>query len=111
MRANVVEDRFRRVQKPLVPGLLYRLKPEDDGNGRASSAAPSRPRPIEREDLPYKVELWNAAKSAVEQVLAVTASGSIGYAAFYGATREFPDRFITLRHKNSIVSRWNAVGH
>jgi hypothetical protein len=64
-----------------------------------------------REDLPYKVELWDAAKQAVEQVLAVTASGSIGYAAFYAATREYPDRYITLRHKNSIVSRWNAAGH
>ena len=64
-----------------------------------------------REDLPYKVELWDAARQSVEQVLAVTASGSIGYAAFYAATREYPDRYITLRHKNSIVSRWNAVGH
>ena len=64
-----------------------------------------------REDLPYKVELWDAGKQSVEQVLAVTASGSIGYAAFYAATREYPDRYLTLRHKNSIVSRWNAVGH
>jgi hypothetical protein len=55
--------------------------------------------------------LWNAAKTAVEQVLAVTASGSIGYAAFYGATREFPDRYITLRHKTSIISRWNGPRH
>ncbi|MBV8752088.1 MAG: hypothetical protein JO328_04430 [Hyphomicrobiales bacterium] len=64
-----------------------------------------------REDLPYKVELWDEAKHSVEQVLAVTASGSIGYAAFYAATREYPNRYITLRHKNSIVSRWNAAGH
>jgi hypothetical protein len=64
-----------------------------------------------REDLPYKVELWDQARQSVEQVLAVTASGSIGYAAFYAATREYPNRYITLRHKNSIVSRWNAAGH
>jgi hypothetical protein len=64
-----------------------------------------------REDLPYKVELWDEARQAVEQLLAVTASGSIGYAAFYAATREYPNRYITLRHKNSIVSRWNAAGH
>jgi hypothetical protein len=64
-----------------------------------------------REDLPYKVELWDEGKQSVEQVLAVTASGSIGYAAFYAATREYPHRYITLRHKNSIISRWNAVGH
>jgi len=64
-----------------------------------------------REDLPYKVELWDDGRHTVEQVLAVTASGSIGYAAFYAATREYPNRYITLRHKNSIVSRWNAAGH
>jgi hypothetical protein len=44
-------------------------------------------------------------------MLAVTASGSIGYAAFYGATRELPDRYITLRHKTSIISRWNGPRH
>jgi hypothetical protein len=76
-----------------------------------SDAPSSGPDPLEREDLPYKVELWNAAKTAVEQVLAVTASGSIGYAAFYGATRELPDRYITLRHKTSIISRWNGPRH
>ena len=65
----------------------------------------------EREDLPYKVELWNEARTAVEQVLAVTANGSIGYAAYYAATSEHPDRYITLRHKNRIVSRWNESRH
>ena len=58
------------------------------------------------EDLPYKVELWDAAGKSVEVVLAVTASPSIGYAAYFAATREHPDRHITLRHKNTIVSRW-----
>ena len=58
------------------------------------------------EDLPYKVELWDTRGESVEVVLAVTASPSIGYAAFFAATREHPERQITLRHKNSIVSRW-----
>ena len=61
-----------------------------------------------REDLPYKVELWDDARQRVNQVLAVTASASIGYAAYYAATREYPDRYITLRHKSSVVSRWNG---
>ncbi|MBV8651674.1 MAG: hypothetical protein JO255_09425 [Alphaproteobacteria bacterium] len=60
------------------------------------------------EDLPYKIELWDSAKTSVEQVLAMTANGSIGYAAYYAATREYPDRYITLRHKGGIVSRWNG---
>jgi hypothetical protein len=111
MRANVVLDGFRRVRDPLPAGLLYRLRPEEDNDEHGSAAPSSRPDPIEREDLPYKIELWDAGKNSVEQVLAVTASGSIGYAAFYGATREYPDRYITLRHKTSIISRWNGPPH
>jgi len=61
------------------------------------------------DDLPYRVELWNGARSAVEQVLAVTAHSSIGYAAYHAATREYPDRYVTLRHRNRILSRWNET--
>jgi len=38
------------------------------------------------------------------------ASGTIGYAAFYAAAREHPQRYITLRHDNKILSRWSG-GH
>ena len=81
----------------------------DAGNGGAESSRKQAPKP--GEDLPYKVELWDEQKKSVEQVLAVTASSSIGYAAYYAATREFPDRYITLRNKNDIVSRWNGPTH
>jgi hypothetical protein len=80
----------------------------EDGN---PARQPSRPDPTEREDLPYKVEIWNEAGAAVEQVVALTANASIGYAAYYAATREFPDRQITLRHKSSIVARWSGPKH
>lgn len=65
----------------------------------------------EREDLPYRVELWNEDKTEVELLLAVTAGASIGFAAYFAATREYPDRYIALRHKGSFVSRWNAPAH
>jgi hypothetical protein len=81
--------------------------PEDG----ARKTAPIVPLTAGGEDLPYKVELWDKSKKAVEQVLPVTASGSIGYAAYYAATREFPDRYFTLRHKNSTVARWNGPEH
>ena len=97
---------------PLAAGALHRLGPSGDPEENGGPAGPaSAPDPAEREDLPFRVELWNDARTAVEQVLAVTASGGIGYAAFYGATRELPDRYITLRHKHRIVSRWNGAGH
>ena len=97
---------------PVAAGAPHRLgssgEPEENGGPAAPASAPD---PAEREDLPFRVELWNEARTAVEQVLAVTASGGIGYAAFYAATRELPERYITLRHKQRIVSRWNGPGH
>lgn len=59
------------------------------------------------EDLPYHVEVWSEDRARVEQTLAMTANGSIGYAAYYEATREYPGRYVVLRHKNRVVARWN----
>jgi hypothetical protein len=94
-----------------VPRVLQWLKPPDDPEGEKPQDPANVPRPPEGEDLPFRVELWDEARNSVEQVLAITANGSIGYAAFYAATREFPHRYVTLRHKRSIVSRWNGPRH
>lgn len=96
------------LQRAIVRDGRYRFAPASGGDDGDTDEIPFGKRPTEGEDLPYKVEVWNDSRTAVEQVLAVTASGSIGYAAFYAATREFPHRYITLRHKTSIVSRWNS---
>jgi hypothetical protein len=88
-----------------------RCRPAGDGDDESSDAIPFRPSPAERDELPYRVELWDAAKTSVEQVLAVAADGSIGYAAYYAATREHPDRYITLRHNRRVVARWNGPAH
>jgi hypothetical protein len=108
MRTNV--DALRRLS-PRGTGPACWAAPDNDPEDGAREPARFDRNAAGREDLPYKVELWDEAKQTVEQVLAVTASGSIGYAAFYAATREYPQRYITLRHKNSIVSRWNVPGH
>jgi hypothetical protein len=82
--------------------------PEDQhGGGRPSS----KQRQAKREDLSYRVELWDLTKTRVEEVLAVTRSVSIGYAAFYAATREYPNRYVTLSDKNGVVNRWNGPMH
>lgn len=92
-----------------VFGQMVRLHSGDDspppGGWRRSSAEAD---PASGEDFPYKVELWDGSKRVVEQVLAVTTSSSIGYAAYYAATREYADRYVTLRHKGSVLIRWNA---
>jgi hypothetical protein len=91
---------------------VYRLSPvNDESDGGRPVPPPFAPNPTEREDLPYKIEIWDEDKASVEQVIAVTASASIGYAAFYAAAKEFPLRYITLRFKNRVVTRWNGPAH
>lgn len=76
----------------------------DPENGRPDHARITRS--VEgRDELPYRVELWDEARQGVEQVLAVTAHGSIGFAAYYAALREYPGRYITLRRKDRTVAR------
>ena len=87
------------------------LPGNDREDGEQDDRSGQKPAASKREELPYRVELWNVGKSAVEEVLAITRSASIGYAAFYAATREFPDRFLTLRDKSGIVNRWNDPSH
>jgi hypothetical protein len=57
------------------------------------------------------VEMLNRSGAFVDQVLAATKSASIGFAAYYAAIKEYADRTITLRHKNSVVARWNVREH
>ena len=74
----------------------------DFEGGSQAGGTPSR-----GEDLPFRVEVWSKDCTMVDQTLAMTANGSIGYAAYYEATREYPDRYVVLRHKSRIVARWN----
>ena len=96
---------------PLPSGNVLRLVASDDHDDNQPHDDASGRQAVARDDLPYKVEIWNEAGAAVEQVIAVTANASIGYAAYYAATREYPDRHITLRHKNSVVARWRRPKH
>jgi len=89
----------------------YILAPGNDPEDEAGEPVRLDRSKAAREDLPYKVELWDAQRKSVDQVLAVTANASIGYAAYYAATREYPDRYITLRHKGGVVSRLNGPPH
>jgi hypothetical protein len=72
----------------------------------------SRPRPrssaADDDDLPYAVELWNDQRRLVENHLAMSRNAGVAYAAFYAATRLFPDRYITLRLNGRVLSRFNG---
>jgi hypothetical protein len=91
----------------MVPLYLFRPGADGDGQGAAAPRGASNPSP-EREPLAFRVELWDADKSRVERTLALTADVTIGYAAYFAATQEFPDRYITLSDKSRIVTRWNG---
>jgi hypothetical protein len=90
----------------VVPPALRLAAGDDDDAERPYDL--SRRRASERDELGYVVELWDEAGRAVELVLAITVNSSIGFAAYYAATREHPARYLTLRHKNAIISRWNG---
>ena len=90
---------------PVLPPYLF-------GSGGGDEDSADRPVQVGRvsgrgEDLPYRVEVWTQDLKSVELTLAMTANGSIGYAAYYEATREYPDRYIVLQHKSRILARWN----
>jgi hypothetical protein len=110
LRPGSIYGHIDRTYPPPGCGIRQLLPPGDRENGRPQGG-PSRASPTAREDLPYKVEIWDERGAAVEQVVAVTANASIGYAAYYAATREFPDRKITLRHKNTAVATWGGSNY
>ena len=108
MRPNSIPLSYHRAAE--LPHQ-YRLGSEGDPEDGQRIPSRSDRQTAGREDLPYRVELWDEAKETIELVLAVTANGSIGYAAYYAATREYPQRYVTLRHKNRTVARWNGPEH
>jgi len=63
------------------------------------------------DELPYRIELLDADGGVVQQVLAVSLSAAIGYAAYYAAIREYPDRIVVLRHESKVVSRSGSRTH
>ena len=99
--SSISPQPVRRTPSRLASGS----DPDENGSQTPRRADRSK---SSHEDLPYEVELWDVGKKSVEQVIAVTASGSIRYAAYYAAAREYPDRYVTLRHKNGIVARSNG---
>lgn len=55
-------------------------------------------------ELPYRLELWDAAGLSVEQLLAVSSTPGIGYAAYYAAIREYLGRRISLSFDGRVLA-------
>jgi hypothetical protein len=57
------------------------------------------------ENLPYRVELWDAVdRDAVERVLARAFNAPLARAIFKAAQTEHPDRRITLRRGSRLIA-------
>jgi hypothetical protein len=55
--------------------------------------------------LPFRVELWrDGAGDAVERLLALAISASLGRAIFKAALTEHPNRRITLRRGTRVIA-------
>lgn len=61
--------------------------------------------------LGIRVEVYDETDSYVEQVVAITANRSIGFAAYYCAKEQYPGRTIVLRDSWGVISRWPARRH
>ncbi|HZP79437.1 MAG TPA: hypothetical protein VFB45_25105 [Pseudolabrys sp.] len=76
---------------------------ESDGDKRR--VVPLAGAQSEDEELPFCVELWDAAqKDTVERVLARAYSAQLAHAIFKAATGEHPDRRITLRRGEKMIA-------
>lgn len=110
MRTNL-KQKQTRTGAWARPGSLYRLAPVgDDGEGSTTEKAGLSPATGD-DELPFRIEVWNQEKSAVDLVLAVALHASVGYAAFLEAAREFPDRYVTMRLEGKILMRFNGAVH
>jgi hypothetical protein len=64
-----------------------------------------RPQPSSGEDLPYRIELWQAPRhDAVERVLARALSATLARAIFQAAQSEHPERRITLSKGAHVIA-------
>lgn len=91
---------------------VHEFRPPDEPSDEdPKTSSPYTEFQADGDDLPYKVEVWDETGKFVEQVVAVSVSPAIGYAAYYAATREYPGRAITLRHRAAVISRWTGKAH
>lgn len=68
------------------------------GSGRSPNAE------SDEEELPYRIELWDARNRKVERVLARAARPALARAIFTAAQQEYPERRITLQRGTRLIA-------
>ena len=72
-------------------------------NERTAKTAPMSGSAAQDEELPYRIELWDAA-SDERRVLARAVNAQLGRAIFRAASGEYPESRIPLRRGNRFVA-------
>ena len=88
--------------------VQIRFGGSDDDAGGFERDWQGGPLPSDFEDLPYRVEVWDATGSFPESLVAITVTPALAYAAYYAAAREFHGRDVTVKHKGQTLSRWRG---
>lgn len=60
--------------------------------------------PSQEQDLPYRVEMWDAHDSHVEELIALVTDHAVARAAFVEAVRRRPGKLIILRQKSRVLA-------
>jgi hypothetical protein len=58
------------------------------------------------DDLPFRVEQWDASGARLEQTLSASADLRLGRAAFAEAVHQRPGQRIVLRHKTRVIEEY-----
>jgi hypothetical protein len=94
-----------------IPAAALRLLPSEYipfGGPQPEDADDDR---IKAREFSFRLELWDVSRQTVELVLAVAVSSVVAFAAFNAALSEYPNRYITLRHKNRILTSSAGLFH
>ena len=78
---------------------------------RCSRYVPIRRMGIRDDDLPFRVEQWDAVGARIETVLVASIDLNLGRAAFAEAVRLRPNERILLRHKARVICEHPSERH
>ena len=94
------------IRRPFHPILVQGSKSPGPYLGEDNESSHGKSR--QTENFPYRIELWDERKHALEQVLSLSTSAPLAYAAFYAAIKEYPTRYVILLHDQIVLSTWNG---
>jgi hypothetical protein len=92
----------------MFAGAVAFQSPHGGGKpGAPVPAAPADDLAADLAELEFRLHLWTRSGERIEQLLAATRNGSMGYAVLYAAAKEYTERYLTLSRKGTVIYSWN----